>query len=353
MPTPRYDTLIIGQGLAGSALAWQLIDAGQRVAVVDDGHLSSSSIVAAGLINPLAGLRFTRRPELDDWLAAATTWYAALAAAFGRDFYHPLPMLRLLRSAEQRRFYERRAQDPLSRPLLDEAFTAATCPEPLHAPFGGFIQRQTGFVDLPNLLDALRHWLRERATLVERTLRYDEIRLDDMGVELMGLRATRIVFCDGARLRDNPWFGGLPLMPEKGEILNVIAPDWPLRHIVNGAFWMVPQGDGEIRLGATHDHHRCDQQPTDAGQSTLLAGFAALRPDLPPPRVTQHVAGIRPGTRDRYPLIGHADDNTALWVFNGFGARGSLTIPWYAQCLAQHLVHARPLPAEADIGRFA
>ena len=69
-PAP-FDTLILGQGLAGSALAWHLIEAGERVCVIDDGHCRSSTRVAAGLINPLAGLRFNRRPEVGDWLPAA------------------------------------------------------------------------------------------------------------------------------------------------------------------------------------------------------------------------------------------------------------------------------------------
>ena len=68
MPKTRIDTLIIGQGLAGSLLAWLLVRAGQRVCVIDDAHASSSSVVAAGLINPLAGMRFNRRPEMDSWL---------------------------------------------------------------------------------------------------------------------------------------------------------------------------------------------------------------------------------------------------------------------------------------------
>ena len=50
-PAP-FDTLILGQGLAGSALAWHLIEAGERVCVIDDGHCRSSTRVAAGLINP-------------------------------------------------------------------------------------------------------------------------------------------------------------------------------------------------------------------------------------------------------------------------------------------------------------
>ena len=71
MSDSNVDTLILGQGLAGSLLAWMLIRKGQKVCVIDDAHRSSSSRVAAGLVNPLAGMRFNRRPEMDDWLRAS------------------------------------------------------------------------------------------------------------------------------------------------------------------------------------------------------------------------------------------------------------------------------------------
>ena len=50
MSDTHIDTLILGQGLAGSLLARLLIRAGQSVCVIDDGHTSSSSTVAAGLV---------------------------------------------------------------------------------------------------------------------------------------------------------------------------------------------------------------------------------------------------------------------------------------------------------------
>ena len=348
----QFDTLIVGQGLAGSALAWHLMHAGQRVGVVDDGHRSASSMVAAGLINPLAGMRFNRRPELDDWLAAADRWYAALAVAFGRPLFHPVPMLRLFRSVQQRRFHARRLDDPASRRLLDEGFAAEKCPEDVTAPYGGFIQHRTGYVDMPLLLGMLRDWLQRRGALIEGEVDPARIGLRDGGVDADGLRAGRLVFCDGARLRTNPWFRGLPLQPEKGEILDLAAGGWRPQHIVNGAHWLVPMDNGEIRLGATHEHREIDCQPTAAGRRQLLAGLQALRPRASAPRVVGHQAGIRPGTRDRYPLIGMHPDHPPLWVFNGFGARGALTIPWYAERMSAHLQSASALPAEADIRRF-
>jgi len=353
MSQTAFDTLILGQGLAGSALAWSLIRAGERVGVIDDGHRSASSAVAAGLINPLAGLRFTRRPEVSDWLDAADRWYAEIARRFGRPFRHDLPMLRLFRSAEQRRFYDRQAADPENRSLIGAAFGAAACPEPIAAPYGGFLQQRTGYVDLPLLLATLRGWLRGQQCLIEDRLDPEQIVLGDGAVQVSGLSARRLVFCDGARLRDNPWFRDLPLRPEKGEIVDLEAADWRPRHIVNGAHWLLPLDNGLLRLGATHGHHRIDLEVTTAGRDELLAGWHAWRPTGAAPRVVRQVAGVRPGTSDRYPLIGRHAERPQLWVFNGFGARGALSIPWYAERLTAHLVQHAPLPAEADIRRFA
>ena len=50
------DFLIIGQGLAGTVLAWNLIQRGRSVIVLDREDESTSSKVAAGLINPFVGM---------------------------------------------------------------------------------------------------------------------------------------------------------------------------------------------------------------------------------------------------------------------------------------------------------
>jgi len=353
MSDSSVDTLILGQGIAGSLLAWMLIHNGQKVSVIDDAHRSSSSRVAAGLVNPLAGMRFNRRPEMGDWQRASDRCYAGLAAEFGKRFFHSLPMLRLFRSCQQRRFHARRLNDPASRKLLGKVFEARDCPEQIHAPQGGFTQQQTGYVDLPSLLGALRSWLQESGSLRTLELPYEKIDLAGGRIRAAGLNAQRLVFCDGARLRFNPWFSNLPLAPDKGEILNLRVDGWQTGHIINGAYWVLPLENGELRLGATHEHHQLDNEPTRAGAKELLAGLDAMLLSAPQRKVVQHQAGIRPATRDRYPLLGHHPEHPQLWVFNGFGARGALTVPWYAECMTRHLLEGVPIPAEADIRRFA
>lgn len=353
MRDARCDTLIIGQGLAGSALAWHLLQRGERVCVLDDGHHSSSSRIAAGLINPLAGMRFNRRPQVDQWLDSAQRWYTHLATQFGLTFYHPLPMLRLFRSREQRRFYDRRRADPASHRLLDGLFEAAHCPEAVFAPHGGFRQSHTGYVDLPLLLTTLANWLRdEHAALRECCVDPRQIRLSDDAVSVEAVRARRLVFCDGVRMRGNPWFDWLPMTPDKGEILDLRDAGWRPGHIINGAHWLIPLHDGGLRFGATHEHTRLDQAPSADARAELLAGYRNLRGAHDAPTITAHRAGIRPATQDRNPLLGRHPEHGRLWVFNGFGARGALAIPWYAERMAAHLLHGDPLPDEADIGRL-
>jgi len=349
--TDRIDVLIIGQGLAGSLLAHALLARGRRVRVVDDGHASCATTVAAGIVNPLAGIRFNAAPGTLDWLDAAEACYDALGRRYGQRYFHRLPMLRVFRSPEQARFFERRLVDG------DDPFTAGRLdptemPPFVHAPFGGFVQTRTGYVDLVPLIAASKAEFTSIDAYRERTFVPDDLVVEAKGVRYAGTVAEHAVYCTGARLETLPWFADLPLAPTKGEILEVGITPRPTETIVNGAHWLVPIEDGRYRFGATHTHTFEDATPTGAARAELEAGLAHLVRRNVSSTVTGHTAGIRPGTRDRQPLVGTHPKHASLHVFSGFGGRGCLKVPWYAERFADYLAGAGDLPVEADIRRF-
>ena len=55
----KKDFLIVGQGLAGSFLAWNLLDRGKFISVVDDNHKECSSLAAAGMGSQIIEKHFT------------------------------------------------------------------------------------------------------------------------------------------------------------------------------------------------------------------------------------------------------------------------------------------------------
>ena len=352
MSQPPIDTLIIGQGLAGSLLAWTLMQRGQRVLVWDDHQRSSASRVAAGLINPLAGMRFNRPARVDEWLTSGRQLYHTLEHALDRRLLYELPMIRLFRSPQQRRFYERQAADPASAGLLGEDFPPGGSGLTLGDRHGGFHQQSTGYIATVPLLEGLRDWLAERQALRLGPVAPREITLSADGVRCQDITARRVVFCEGWRLKDNPWFNWLPLEPAKGEILTLADNRAQPRCILNGDRWLVPLADGGCKVGATVDHQHLDTQTTAAARATLLAAYQTLLPLAPAGMVIDQQAGVRPNTRDRRPLLGAHPQHPELLVFNGFGGRGSLTIPWHAGRFADWLAGRGPLPAAADIRRL-
>ena len=96
----EVDALIIGQGLAGSLLAWELRQHGQSILVLDVGTDNASS-VAAGIINPVTGLRLAMQTHVETLLPAAQNFYSALKAYFNETFFIELPMRRLIASEDE------------------------------------------------------------------------------------------------------------------------------------------------------------------------------------------------------------------------------------------------------------
>ena len=275
MPEP-YDHLIIGQGLAGSLLAWELIHRGQTVMVIDDGLKHSASKVAAGLINPLPGKRFNRPPETQLWLDHAHTLYADIQKISGNHYFHAIDMLRLLHLEEQHRFIERQLSLPDSKDFIDQILDKDEIDNNIHAPLGGFMQKKTGYLDIPVLLDDLREWLISKDAYQQTNISYSDIEIKDHGISLNGIHSTDIIFCEGYGLRNNPWFQHLPLQPDKGEFFTLKTKAPLTKHIINSAHWILPTHDGNYRFGATHEHEQLDEQATEEARAQLQQGLENL-----------------------------------------------------------------------------
>ncbi|WGS87464.1 FAD-dependent oxidoreductase [Methylomonas sp. UP202] len=343
----KIDVLIVGQGLAGSLLAWTLLRRRLRVVLVDDGRESASK-VAAGLINPITGRRWVKAAYLSQMLPAAMSCYQALANHFGQAFFVEMPMLRLLRDERDRQRVIARLEDPIYEGFLT---FDATLPVGLRSPFGAVLQTSTGFLRTEALLARIREAL--LAMGVYRTAELDcrQIALEPE-LRWRELAPRRIVFCEGHRARFNPWFGGLPFQPAKGEILTGVTTGSLPEIMLNYRQWLVPLGDGGFKTGATYDTTQLDAVPTEAGKQELLADLRAVYPASVDIRIEQHRAGIRPTTLDKQPFLGCHPRHRNLYIFNGFGSKGSLTIPWLAERFADFLQQRADLPAWCDVSRY-
>ncbi|MGR8929972.1 MAG: NAD(P)/FAD-dependent oxidoreductase [Gammaproteobacteria bacterium] len=340
------DVLVVGQGLAGSLLAWELMQQQLRVMVIDTGDENASQ-VAAGLINPVTGQRLVKTFGVEAYLPAALDCYEQLRIQFGFSFFVPLPMLRIFRSFREREIAAKRLLDSDYRIFLKSHDDSAE----IISPFGLIEQRKTGYLRTTLLLESLRDYFLQNGAYRRTRMDYREIQFKPC-LQWRDLQPEHIVFCEGYQALNNPWFGRLPFQPVKGQILTCKTTAVVPQRILNFGYWLIPSISDGFKVGATFEPGVFDTQVNAEATQRLLQRLSEICPALQPVDIVSGQAGIRPATLDKQPFVGHHPRYSNLHIFNGFGAKGSLTIPWHAQRLVSALKRRLPLPEFCSIQRY-
>lgn len=342
----RFDVLVLGQGLAGSTLAWRLAERGVSVAVVDRGGVDetarpTASRVAAGLITPVTGKRLTVADDFAALWASAAAFYRGVESRCGESLLEVTPALRVFADADERRvFLDRLAQGRLAQGKIGDHARLADDDELLcgvSAPDGGFVMPGAGRLRVSAYLDATRRWLESEGRFVLAAVDPErDIELRPHGVRLprLDVSARCVVLCQGFTPQPSRWMGGVKFRPAKGEVLTIQSPSYCESRIVHHGVWISPEetAAGRYRVGSTTEWDQLNSTPTEAGRSELLRRLAIAGVD--DARVVEHAAAVRPSTYDRQPVFGFSSDTTAVGWLNGLGAKGSLWAPFYADKMA-------------------
>lgn len=344
-----YDFVIAGQGLAGTVLSYRLMEEGFKVLVADPGHVGSSSAVAAGLFNPITGRKMNKTWWADRLFGRLVPFYKELEALLGRRFLHELPIYRPFLSIEEQNDWQSRAADERYSGFVRELFTQPRFAESVNDPFGGLELQPSGWLEIPVLLEGYRAWLAGQGALLGESLNISEAFVADGVVHVGDLRARFLVDCTGVLAKTNRWFNWLPFRPVKGEVIEVEA-DFAPNCIVNRGVFVVPQGDGTHRVGSTYHWQELGPEPRPEGIEELEGRLSELL--KVPWKRTGAVAGIRPATKDRRPVLGAHPEQKELLVFNGLGTKGVSLAPVMADVFCAWVKGTEPLPEEVNIKRF-
>jgi glycine/D-amino acid oxidase-like deaminating enzyme len=324
----RPDVLIVGQGIAGTLLAWELEQANVSFVIADAGHDVAASRVAAGMINPITGQRMVKTTRVNELLPLARQTYQAIGSALGVELWRELRVRRIFASDRERQALVRKHATGELAPNVDA-----------HDETGFWIEG-AGQVAVGTLLVAARQRWQQQGRLAERPV--------DVRAELK--RHGAVVDCSGLAGARSELFKFLPWEFSKGELLEIavdgLAPDV----VLNSGHWVLPIEAGRALVGATHEPGVLDTQPTAAAEAALAASATAL---LQRPFCTlARRAGVRVNLPDRLPVIGVHPDDPRLGLLNGLGAKGALWAPALAQSWVRQLVESKAFDPAFTVTRF-
>lgn len=348
----KVDYLIVGQGLAGTFLAFQLMQKGKKVLVVDKGLKYSSSRVAAGVINPIVLRRFTVTWRAKEFLHYNPKFYKSLDQYLDKQYHFNLPLKKLISSQEEIDFWEHRYH---KEDVSDFIYRELKEVSPDISPAQNFkvgLVKQASWLNISDLLKDFRAKLNTKNALLEEEFSFDELETN----QYKNIEFERIIFCEGARGKYNPIFKDLPFSLNKGQLLTIENKELPRDSLLKKKVFILPTVDNQFNIGATYSWkwdtsseeaaHEIEEDKTQLLTSQLEEMTTSAY------KILKVETGIRPSIKDRRPLIGQHPTHKEMYLFNGMGTRGCFMAPLLIEEFIGFMENKNGLNPEVDVNRF-
>lgn len=344
------DVLVVGGGVIGCAIAYELAKNGAAVQLVEQHHLCyGATNASAGMVAPLSDTP-VGHPLIELGMCSFRMYDAFLqeveeAGGFSIECM-PSGILRIARTEEEeqelRDLPRRAAQQGLSvqwlgpkealemEPLLAPGIRGAACSpgEPQLSPW--------------RYVEALRRAaLAHGATFREGT---PVTGLTRNGSRVHGVRTPDDIIAAGTvvlAMGSWGWYAGewlgltVPVFPVRGQVVYVNKLSRPLRHTVSHHdAYAVPKGDGTTLVGTTREQAGYDQRNTVAGVAGILTRIQDLLPAMADASINHTRAGLRPASADELPILGPAPTLDGVVLATGHGRSGILLAPATARIIA-------------------
>jgi len=320
----QVDYIIVGQGLAGTFIAHDLLEKNCSVHIIDRPLAAAASKVAAGLINPVGMKRCVPSWKAAHFLPYALNRYTVLEKKLQASFLTQKSIYRLFANEDNRKQWQiKYSNEGMDRFI--KKFTNNSSEPYLKDDYGGATVSPAAFLDTIAFLQSSRAYFLQQKCLVEEL--FDFELLDPDSCTYATIQAGNIIFCEGYRAIYNPYFKHLPFSPSKGELLTIQIPSMEnMEKILSKGIFIIPLGNHLYRVGATYSHKQWDDRVTEEGKALLKEQLdRILQLDY---TIISEKAGVRPTTKDRKPLVGLHHKHEKLAIFNGLGSRGALQGPY-------------------------
>jgi len=338
--------LIIGQGLAGSFIALELIKRNIPCFVIDAGDENSASRKAAGLWNPVSFKRITAHDSVHHYLKSLQEHWQRWTPILGDDFLHPLPLVRIFPDQTYANDWDVKSDSPKMAPLLN---TPIQEQPPWKMPFGAGIVSQAGWLDVPLYLKKVQLLLSQKNSFLKAQFVWNDLEMHNEGLQYNGQEYSQVIFCTGL-FDAHPLLQTIPLIPNKGHLLEITAPHLTPQNIIHYGNFCVPLGSERFRIGSSYEWEKADDCISTDIVQELFMNFGE-HCDTQHSLISTYV-GHRPTVKDRNPIIGSFPEHPRMAIFNGLGTKGVLQGPYLASLLADHLYQQQPIPKAFSIDRF-
>lgn len=366
MPRPA-DVIVVGAGIVGCAIAYELARRGASVRVVEERTAGMGATQAsAGMLAPY--VEGGTSPEFLELLVRSLGLFDDFIARVQSDSQLAIPYRRTgslqvaVTPAEVRELENaaaRLAAQGVGASLLDAQTARAEEPHLSRHVIGALVVPLHGFVAAGALTRALAAAASRYGVQMIEGSRVRRIasaggNLDDLGNVIVEtdrglLRGSAVVLAAGS------WSGQIeiaglthrvPVRPIRGQLVRLSWNGPALRRVLwSDRCYVVPWDDGTLLVGATMEDVGFDERTTAEGVRGLIEAACELIPEAGAAGFLGARAGLRPASTDMRPIIGASRVVQNLMYATAHHRNGVLLAPLTAVLVADAMLDDRLDPA--------
>ncbi|WML39572.1 glycine oxidase ThiO [Neobacillus sp. OS1-2] len=349
-----FDVIIIGGGIIGSSIAYQLSKMGRTVVILEKDRLACQATnAAAGMLavqaemeqdGPLFQMAL-KSQAMFPTLSSELVEYTGIDIEFVHKGMLKIAETEEIASIVQQQVTYQKKWDPAIT-WLDKKELLEMEPSISPSVSGAMFLPNDGHVQPANLSKAYAQAaayfgaeIREYTEVV--SIHYENGQVKGVNTSHGVIHGEKVVVATGAWTAKLMRESGLEInmYPVKGECFSV-KPEKPLINTTifsDKRCYLVPKRNGEIYIGATMIEHTFDQTVTPVGIASLIERATQLVPGLNEASWERVWSGIRPQTGDGMPYIGEHPGWKGLYVAAGHFRNGILLAPITGKLVAELL----------------
>lgn len=346
----QYDVIVIGGGIIGLSLAWELSRRSARVLVIERREPGQEASHAGG--GMIADLDPVLPAELGELAHRSAKLYPDFVRALSAEAETAID----LRDAGVIAFEEHPIAECEGIRAITAAQALALEPKLSIPPDPAYTMKERA-VDPRDLVAALISALHKRGVEIaagEAVVKVALERGHACGVvtERATYAAPQVVNCAGAWAQT---IGGakLPTLPVKGHMVALAFPEElamdaaereqkrVLRHVLRSRWcYMIPRSNGRYVVGSTVEPAGFDKSLNSYRVKRLQYAAARLIPQFAEAKIAEAWTGLRPGTPDNLPLLG-ATGIDGYFAATGHYRDGILLTPVTAEVMSALMLEGK------------
>ena len=357
-PYSNKRVIIVGGGIIGLGIGWQLAKAGCKVSIYERNQAGrAASWAAAGMLAPHAEVHFEERALLRLGVQSCRMypeWVVELEADSRMDVgYRAEGTLIVGVDRDDARELEHLYESQQLLALKVEWITGAAAREmePLLSPkiTAAIWSSDDHQVDNRAMVNALIQAYRNANGILHENTSVDKIEIVNGKAEGIWVKGN-LEEADVIVLAAGCWSGDIdglpkaaqpPVRPVKGQMLALQMEEGiVLQKVIRAPrakyptdVYLVPKDNGRLVIGATNEEMEFDTRLTAGGLFELLRGTWEAVPGIYDLPVLETWTGLRPGSRDNAPILGETSVENLIMA-TGHYRNGILLTPVTAREIA-------------------